>query len=59
MHMRDLHTRCLVDLSNTEKGDKRVFYFKPESVLLKDMETQKAYRDELIKTISDPPKVAE
>ena len=57
--MKDLNARCLLDLENTEKNDKRVFYFKPESVLLKDMDTQKIYREELIKTISEPPKLAD
>jgi len=59
MHMRDLNARCLIDMENTEKNDKRVFYFKPESVLLKDVDTQKLYREELIKTISEPPKLAD
>ena len=46
-------------MSVTEKGDKRIFYFKPESVLLKDMETQKTYREEFIQSISEPPKISE
>ena len=37
--MKDLSARCLIDISNTEKNDRRIFYFKPESVLLKDMDT--------------------
>jgi hypothetical protein len=52
MHMRDLTSRCMIDLSVTEKNDRRIFYFKPESVLLKDPDTQKHYREELIKNIS-------
>jgi len=39
MHMRDLTSRCMIDLSVTEKNDRRIFYFKPDSVLLKDPET--------------------
>ena len=42
--MKDLSSRCLIDLSNTEKNDRRIFYFKPDSVLLKDMDTQDRYR---------------
>ena len=39
LQMKDLSARCMIDLTNTERNDRRIFYFKPESVLLKDMET--------------------
>lgn len=39
LQMKDLSARCMIDMSNTERNDRRIFYFKPESVLLKDMET--------------------
>jgi hypothetical protein len=52
MHMKDLTSRCMIDLSVTEKNDRRIFYFKPDSILLKDPETQKNYRETLIKNIS-------
>ena len=37
--MRDLTNRCMIDMSTAERNDRRIFYFKPESVLLKDMDT--------------------
>ncbi len=39
LQMKDLSSRCMIDISNTERNDRRIFYFKPESVLLKDMDT--------------------
>lgn len=39
MDYKDLSNRCLIDMAATEKNDRRIFYFKPESILLKDMET--------------------
>ena len=59
MQMKDLSSRCMIDLSNIERNDRRIFYFKPESVLLKDMDTQKTFRDNLIKSVSEPPKIIE
>jgi hypothetical protein len=53
--MRDLTNRCMIDMSTVERNDRRIFYFKPESVLLKDMDTQKNYRENFIKNISQPP----
>ncbi len=59
MHMKDLSSRCMIDMSVTEKNDKRLFYFKPESILLKDVETQKAYRENLINNITNIPRIIE
>lgn len=56
IQMKDVSNRCLVDLSNTEKNDKRIFYFKPESVLLNDPEQQRIYREQTIKLLSSTPK---
>lgn len=39
LQMKDLNARCMIDLTVIEKNDRRIFYFKPESVLLKDMDT--------------------
>ena len=44
------YTRCL-----TDKTDKRVFYFKPESFLLDEPEKQRLYRDKLLKKITTLP----
>lgn len=40
---------------NLEKGERRVFYFKPETFLLEDPEKQKAYREKLLKSITNVP----
>lgn len=39
----------------TDKTDKRVFYFKPESFLLEDPEKQRQYRDKIMKKITALP----
>jgi len=39
----------------TDKTDKRVFYFKPESFLLDDPEKQRQYRAKLMKKITTLP----
>jgi hypothetical protein len=39
MRMKDLTNWCMIDSSVAEKNDRRIFYFKPESILLKDPET--------------------
>lgn len=42
-------------MSLTDKSDKRVFYFKPESFLLDEPEKQRQFRDKLIKKITTVP----
>jgi hypothetical protein len=42
----------MIDMSQIEKNDKRIFYFKPESILLDDPEKQRIYRENLIKNIT-------
>jgi hypothetical protein len=44
------HPVCL-----TDKTDKRVFYFKPESFLLDEPEKQRVYRDKLMKKVTTLP----
>ena len=39
----------------TDKTDKRVFYFKPESFLLDEPEKQRVYRDKLMKKVTTLP----
>ena len=34
IQLKDLSSRCLIDMANIEKNDKRIFYFKPKSVML-------------------------
>jgi hypothetical protein len=41
--------------SLTDKNDKRVFYFKPDTFLLDEPEKQRQYRDKLMKKITSPP----
>ena len=38
-----------------EKGDNRVFYFKPDTFLLDDPEKQRIYREKLLKRITAVP----
>lgn len=57
LEMRDLSKRCMIDLQSTEKNDRRIFYFKPESVLLQDMETQRNYREQIIKQVTEAPQI--
>ncbi|CDW75700.1 UNKNOWN [Stylonychia lemnae] len=57
LQLKDLNHRCLIDLSNVEKNDKRIFYFKPESVLLQDPEKQRQFRDNLIKKVASAPNI--
>ena len=45
VQMKDLSSRCLIDMANIEKNDKRIFYFKPECILLDDPEKQKHFRE--------------
>mmetsp|Transcript_741 Transcript_741/g.799 ORF Transcript_741/g.799 Transcript_741/m.799 type:complete len:96 (-) Transcript_741:106-393(-) len=55
IQLKDLHHKSLIDMSQIEKNDRRIFYFKPESILLKDPEVQKGYREKLIKAIGQVP----
>jgi hypothetical protein len=54
LEMKDLSTRCMIDMTTAERNDRRIFYFKPESVLLKDMETQRIFREDILKKLSKP-----
>ena len=40
---------------NLEKGDNRVFYFKPETFLLDDPEKQRIFREKLLKRVTQVP----
>lgn len=39
----------------TDKSDKRIFYFKPDCVMLDDPEKQRQYRDKLLRKITAMP----
>jgi hypothetical protein len=38
MSLKDLSSRCMIDMENINKFDDRVFYFKPNSVFLDEPE---------------------
>lgn len=38
MQMKDLSSRCMIDMENISKNDERVFYFKPNSEFLDEPE---------------------
>ena len=44
-------------MANIEKNDKRIFYFKPKSVMLEDPEKQKVYREKVTKAFSSAPPI--
>ena len=41
MQLKDLSSRCFIDMENINKNDNRVFYFKPNSVFLESPEKQR------------------
>ena len=41
MQMRNLESRCMIDMETITKGDTRIFYNKPNSVFLEDPEIQR------------------
>ncbi|CDW83349.1 UNKNOWN [Stylonychia lemnae] len=43
------------DLVHRQKGEKRIFYFKPETFLLQDPEKQRVFREKLLKKITAIP----
>ena len=38
MQMKDLKSRCMIDMENISKSDQRMFYFRPNSIFLDDPE---------------------
>lgn len=44
MQMKDLSSRCMIDMEHIAKNDERVFYFKPNSVFLDEPEKQRQHR---------------
>ena len=44
MQLKEISSRCLIDMENISKNDQRVFYFKPNSPFLEDPEKQKTFR---------------
>ena len=41
MQLKDLSSRCMIDMEHINKNDERVFYFKPKSVFLEEPEKQR------------------
>lgn len=41
MQLKDLSSRCMIDMENISKNDFRCFYFKPNSEFLRDPEHQR------------------
>jgi hypothetical protein len=61
MNFKDLQQRCIIDMQGKNKfetgvEEKQVFYFKPETFLLDNPETQKKYREVLLKKVGSVPK---
>ena len=57
MNFSDLEERCRIRMDEkTPTDEPSVFYFKPETFLLQDPESQRQYRDNLLKKISGCPK---
>ena len=48
--------RCRYTINDNVPDDERVFYFKPDTILLKNPEKQRKYRNQLLKRISGMPK---
>jgi hypothetical protein len=57
MQLKEIGSRCQIDMENITKNDRRVFYFKPNSVFLDDPERQKQFRQKVIDKIGEvkPP----
>ena len=51
MQLKEIGSRCMIDMENISKNDKRVFYFKPNSIYLDDPEKQKTFRANFVKQI--------
>ena len=56
MVYRDLAERCTYDIKDVVRDDERVFYFKPDTILLQEPEKQRQYRNQLVRRISGMPK---
>ena len=56
MTFQDLETRCILDVNTVNKTDKPVYYFKPDTFLLDDLDRQRYFRETLLKKISAMPK---
>ena len=62
LNFKDLKQKCVIDIKqksglfDSGMDDNQVFYFKPETFLLDEPEKQRAYREQLLKRISHPPK---
>ena len=57
MQLKDLSSRCMIDMEHINKNDDRVFYFKPKSVFLEEPEKQRQFRQNFLKsvgTLKDP-----
>ena len=57
MQLKDLSSRCMIDMEHINKNDERVFYFKPKSVFLEEPEKQRQFRQKFLKdigTLKDP-----
>lgn len=52
MQLKDLSSRCMIDMDNITKHDERVFYFRPKSIFLEDPENQRQYRTKFFKDVS-------
>ena len=46
MQLKDLGSRCMIDMDHISKNDNRVFYFKPNTVFLDEPEKQKKFRNQ-------------
>ena len=53
MQLKDISSRCMIDMENITKNDFRVFYFKPNSPYLEDPEKQKAFRQDFLDTVGN------
>ena len=56
MIYKELAERCQYNINDNVPDDERVFYFKPDTILLKSPEEQRQYRNQLVKRISGMPK---
>jgi len=57
MQLKDLSSRCFIDMENIQKNDKRVFYFKPNSIFLESPEKQRQFRKRFlnrVKNVKEP-----
>ena len=52
MQLKDLSSRCLIDMEHITKNDQRVFYFKPKTVFLEDPENQRQHRQKFFRDLS-------